>query len=323
MTIRNYTRGDAAEVLRLWNTTGAQTMGYAPQSAEGLDALLLRHPNFSEKHSFVLTSADGVRGFVSGVTGDALAQGKVRGYFSCLLLDPTADSDENTALLLAALEDSFRAAGKSVAAVTCFNPVRLPWVIPGTDGHLHNNMPGIPTDTALYRRMLALGWVEATTEQAMHLDLSDFQYPEKMREKERKMAENGYFVDWYREGVHQGVDEMVESLNNSMWSEEIPPAAHGGMRLLVGLEGNTVAGFTGPVYPEPTGRGYFAGIAVGPGFQNHGLGSLLFYKLCQAEKDCGARYMSLFTGINNHAQNIYKSAGFETKRFFAVMVKEI
>ena len=58
-------------------------------------------------------------------------------------------------------------------------------------------------------------------------------------------------------------------------------------------------------------------IAVGPGFQNHGLGSLLFYKLCQAEKDCGARYMSLFTGINNHAQNIYKSAGFETKRFFA------
>ena len=69
--------------------------------------------------------------------------------------------------------------------------------------------------------------------------------------------------------------------------------------------------------------GYFAGIAVGPSFQNHGLGSLLFYKLCQAEKDCGARYMSLFTGINNHAQNIYKSAGFETKRYFAVMIKEL
>ena len=82
MKIRNYTRGDAAEVLRLWNTAGAQTMGYAPQSAEGLDALLLRHPDFSEKHSFVLTDADGVRGFVSGVTGDALAQGRVRGYFS-------------------------------------------------------------------------------------------------------------------------------------------------------------------------------------------------------------------------------------------------
>ncbi len=323
MTIRNYTRSDAPDVLRLWNTVGAETMGYAPQNDEGLDALLLRHPNFSEKHSFVLTDGEGISGFVSGVTGDGLAQGRIRGYFSCLLLDKDADSDENTELLLCALEDSFRAEGKSAAAVTCFNPVRLPWIIPGTEEHQHNNMPGIPTDTALYRRMLRLGWVEAATEQAMHLDLKAFEYPEKMREKERRMAENGYFVDWYQEGVHQGVDEMVESLGNSMWSEEIPPAAHNGMRLLVGLEGNTVAGFTGPVYPEPTGRGYFAGIAVGPGFQNHGLGSLLFYKLCQAEKDCGARYMSLFTGINNHAQNIYKSAGFETKRYFAVMIKEL
>ena len=49
MTIRNYTRGDAAEVLRLWNTAGAQTMGYAPQSAEGLDALLLLNNSAAHK----------------------------------------------------------------------------------------------------------------------------------------------------------------------------------------------------------------------------------------------------------------------------------
>ena len=98
---------------------------------------------------------------------------------------------------------------------------------------------------------------------------------------------------------------------------------HGGMDLLVALSGGTVAGFTGPVYPEPTGRGYFAGIAVAEQYRGHGLGKLLFYRLCRAEKERGARYMSLFTGIDNPAQNIYKEAGFTPRRYFAVMIKEL
>ena len=95
------------------------------------------------------------------------------------------------------------------------------------------------------------------------------------------------------------------------------------MDLLVALSGGTVAGFTGPVYPEPTGRGYFAGIAVAEQYRGHGLGKLLFYRLCRAEKERGARYMSLFTGIDNPAQNIYKEAGFTPRRYFAVMIKEL
>ena len=320
--IRNYCVEDDISILNLWNNAG-ETFGYAPQNIDGLRRLLLNHPNFTAFHSFVLEESGVVHGFINGVTGDDLAWGDVRGYVSCLLLDPEYDNEENTALLLTALEDSFRAKGKTVSAVTFFNPIRLPWIIPGTDGHQHNNMPGIPTDTALYDRMLRLGYKCAAEEMAMYLDLSEFVYPETMKEKEARMASEGYTVDWYREGVHQGVDEMVASLGNSMWSAEIPQAAHSGMRLLVGLYGNTVAGFTGPVYPEPTGRGYFAGIAVAAGYQGHGLGKLLFYKLCQAEKDCGAKYMSLFTGVDNHAQNIYKEAGFVDKRYFGVMIKEV
>ena len=142
-----------------------------------------------------------------------------------------------------------------------------------------------------------------------------------MQKKAGEMAEKGYLVDWYDETRHRGVDEMVESLQNSMWSAEIPAAAHGGLPLLVGLEGDTVAGFTGPVRPEPTGRGYFAGIAVGPEFQGHGLGKLLFYRLLEAEKAVGARYMTLFTGVDNHARLMYRKAGFREVRQFAVMEK--
>lgn len=320
--IRNYKTEDAPFILDLWNSAGI-VFGYAPQDQDGLDRLLLEHPYFTPFHSFVLETDGVVHGFINGVTGDDLAWGEMRGYLSCLLLDETSDDENNTNLLLSALEDSFRAKRKKFSAVTFFNPIRLPWIIPGTDGHQHNNMPGIPVDTRLYSRMLASGYKNAAEEMSMYLYLKNFVYPNEMIVKEAQMAAEGYTVDWYREGVHQGVDEMVASLGNSMWSAEIPQAAHSGMKLLVGLKGSTVAGFTGPVYPEPTGRGYFAGIAVSPAYQNHGLGKLLFYKLCQAEKDCGAEYMSLFTGIDNHAQNIYKEAGFVEKRHFGVMIKEL
>lgn len=322
MELRSYRREDAPEVLRLWNTAGAAA-GYAPLDAGALDALLLRHAAFCPESTFVLADGGALFGFAAGCTGDTLAQGAVRGYVSCVLLDAAHDTPENTAALLGAVEDSFRAGGKSVAAVTFFNPLRLPWVIPGTGGHQHNNMPGIAKDLPLYERMLSLGYREAATEMAMYLDLAAFRFPAAMEERAAKMAAQGYTVDWYKEGAHRGVDEMVASLGNSMWDAEIPAAAHGGMRLLVALCGDTVAGFTGPVYPEATGRGYFAGIAVQEKYRGHGLGKLLFYRLCRAEKECGAQYMSLFTGIDNPAQNIYKEAGFTPRRYFAVMIKEL
>ncbi len=322
MNLRHYETRDAEEVLRLWNSAGAK-IGYAPQNAEGLDRLLLKHKEFTCEHTFVLEENGKLCGFANGCTGDHIPRGDERGYISCVITDEAHEAAEYPLMLLKALEDSFRAKGRSYAAVTYFNPIRLPWVIPGTDGCQHNNMPGIATDLPLCSIMLENGYEQPATEMAMYLDLAKFEYPERVVEREKRMAEKGYTVDWYKEGEHVGLDEMVEALNNTMWSAEIPQAGHSGMRLLVGLEGNTVAGFTGPVYPEPTGRGYFAGIGVAPDYEGHGLGTLLFYKLCQAEKECGSRYMSLFTGTDNRAQEIYLGAGFEERRRFGVMVKEL
>ena len=181
--------------MRLWNTAGAAA-GYAPLDAGKLDELLLAHPAFCGESTFVLEERGAILGFAAGCTGDTLAQGAVRGYVSCVLLDETCDTAENTALLLGAVEESFRAKGKSVAAVTFFNPLRLPWIIPGTDGHRHNNMPGIAKDIPLYERMLALGYREAATEMAMYLDLAAFAYPAAMEERAAKMAAQGYGMRW-------------------------------------------------------------------------------------------------------------------------------
>ena len=273
--IRNYLPTDDAAMLDLWNCAGVHC-GYAPLTAEAFDALLLKHPDFSPEYTFVLEEGT-ILGFVSGCTGNHIPRGDVRGYLSCLLLAEDADTDENTALLLDALENAFRRAGRSQCAVTFFNPIRLPWIIPGTGDHQHNNAPGVAVDLPLHGRMLAGGYREAARECAMYLDLSDFRTPDWVEEKALRMAR----------------------------------------------EGNTCAGFTGPIYPEKSGRGYFAGIGVAPAYERHGLGNLLFYRLLQREKEAGARYMSLFTGENNHAKQIYLGAGFRVVRKFGVMLKEL
>lgn len=320
--IRNYCSSDAQVLLEIWNTAGVKA-GYAPLSQEKFDKLLLKHPDFSPEYTFVLEDGGEVLGFVNGCTGDHIARGKERGYVSCLILREEADNQENTAALLEVLEDAFRKAGRIHSAVTFFNPIRLPWIIPGTVDHQHNNCPGIATDLPLYGRMLARGYKEAAQEIAMHKSLADYETPEWIEKRAEKMAAEGYTVARYDASIHTGLDEMVAALNNSMWSAEIPAAGKAGMDLIVGLCGNTCAGFTGPVYPEETGRGYFAGIAVAPQYEHHGLGKLLFYRLLQREKEVGARYMSLFTGIDNPARLIYLEAGFKVVRTFSVMLKEL
>lgn len=319
--IRNYEAKDFSGLHRLWNTAGVR-QGYAPATKPELDKLLTGHPYFSEQFSFVLEDAGNLAGFVCGCIGDDLPQGQRRGYFSCLLLEQAWETEENVRLLLTALENAFRGAGKQQVASTFFNPIHLPWIIPGTPGHQHNNCPGVAADLPMHSWMEAMGYQVHANECAMYLNLKDFRLPQAFDEKLQQARQDGYTVDWYDDHRHTGLDEMVASMDNPMWSAEIPTAART-INMLVALHGTQVAGFTGPVYPEPSGRGYFAGIAVAKEHEKHGLGTLLFYRLCQAEKEAGSGYMSLFTGTANHAQKIYLSAGFEVRRIFSVMTKEL
>ena len=320
--IRTYRHTDRTQIQALWNSAGT-AMGYAPLDGQQLDALLLCHPDFRPEYTFVLEQGGELLGFVNGCTGSHIPKGGERGYVTCLLLKPQADTLKNTRALLFALEDAFRAAGRCRSAVTFFNPIRLPWIIPGTDGHQHNNAPGVATDLALNERMLSLGYGETTRECAMYRPLGDFSMPREILDRAEAMAREGYTVARYDPRRHAGLEEMVSALENPMWSREIPEAARTGQNLLVGLHGNTCAGFTGPVYPEKTGRGYFAGIGVAPRYTRHGLGKLLFYRLLQEEQAAGAQYMSLFTGQTNPARQIYEEAGFRVVRTFSVMLKEL
>lgn len=319
--IRNFSFNDLYDILSLWNRR-AVTDGYVEHTPESFTDLFLNNKYFSKQHAFVLEEAGGL-GFICGCTGDDLPAGDERGYFTCLVLDEQVDTLKNTRLLLSYLESSFQVAGKTISDVLFFNPIHLPWYIPGTNGHQHNNAPGIAIDTKLYTRILRCGYVERGRECAMYIDLSTFSVPAGIKEKQSKLSDSGINISLYDQNRCFGLSEMLNDLKNPLWISEIEESAAKDIPFLVAEAGGQVVGFAGPIYPEKTGRGYFTGIGVSPAWEGKGLGTQLFYSLCEHEERAGAKYMSLYTGENNPAKRIYEGAGFITVRRFAILRKEL
>lgn len=81
----------------------------------------------------------------------------------------------------------------------------LPWYIPDTPRHEHNNAPGVPTGSRLHSFLLGEGYAERAQECAMYLNLGQFSMPDEIRAKERKAAEEGYRVELFDGAKHEGV----------------------------------------------------------------------------------------------------------------------
>ncbi|MGG4032095.1 GNAT family N-acetyltransferase [Paenibacillus cisolokensis] len=312
----------APEVIALWNQQAVKD-GYKEMTEERFSAIFLRNAYFDADNTFVWLEDGRVRGFACGCTGDDLPLGDVAGYITCIVLADGAQAEERYAALLGALEGRFREKGKRQAEVLFFNPMQLPWYIPDTPRHEHNNAPGVPVGSALYSFLLRQGYAERAIECAMYLPLDGFAVPDDIRAKEEKAASNGYRVEPFDAARHFGVGEMLDALGNPLWRKEIAQSAEDGVPVLIAHREGRAVGFAGPVIRQENGRGYFAGIGVHPEHEGHGLGTILFFRLCEAFRHIGTDYMSLYTGSGNPAIRIYERAGFATVKQFAVMRKEL
>lgn len=322
MKIESWDDRYTEQVIALWNEDAVKE-GYKELTPESFAAIFRDNPYFDKQNAFVLTEGDLVKGYACGCTGDDLPLGDAAGYITCLVLSAEERTDYHYRLMLDALERRFRQKGKKQADVLFFNPMRLPWYIPDTPGHEHNNAPGLPVDSPAYSFLLGQGYQERTRECGMYLNLDGFVIPEDIRSKEEKAAGEGYRVELFENGRHFGVAEMLAGLNNPLWQEEIAECTTSGIPVVVAAHHDRVVGFAGPVIRQPNGRGYFTGIGVHPDHEGHGLGSILFFKLCEAFCNIGTDYMSLYTGVSNPAIRIYEKAGFRTVKTFSVMRKEL
>lgn len=308
-------------VIDLWNHEAVKD-GYKELTEQSFHHIFASSPYFDKLNAFVLIEDGRVTGFACGCTGDDLPLGQTAGNVTCIVLEQASQTDEQYKKLLQAVEGRFRELGKKQADFLFFNPMMLPWYIPDTPRHEHNNAPGVPTGSRLHSFLLGEGYAERAQECAMYLNLGQFSMPEEIRAKERKAAEEGYRVELFDGAKHEGVAGMLQGLNNPLWEKEIGKCTSEGMPVVVAAHGRQVVGFAGPVIRQDNGRGYFAGIGVHPEHEGHGLGTILFFKLCEAFKAIGTDYMSLYTGSTNPAIRIYEKAGFRTVKRFSIMRRE-
>ncbi|WNR45719.1 GNAT family N-acetyltransferase [Paenibacillus roseipurpureus] len=308
-------------IIALWNEEAVKD-GYKELSEISFDHIFVKNPHFDPDCTFVLLAGDQVIGFACGCTGENLPLGEIAGYITCIVLASGFATDDNYLNLLNALEDRFKDLGKKQADILFFNPMLLPWYIPDTPKHEHNNAPGVSVDSKLYTFLLGAGYVERAKQCAMYLPLSGFKIPDEIRAKEAKACAQGYTIDMFDPGKHVGVEDMLKGFANPLWQKEIGASTASGVPVVIAAYQGKTVGFAGPVIRQENGRGYFAGIGVLPDHEGHGLGSLLFFKLCEAFQEIGTDYMSLYTGMSNPAIRIYERAGFQTVKLFAVMRRE-
>ncbi|MFD0716908.1 GNAT family N-acetyltransferase [Paenibacillus sp. GCM10027626] len=310
------------ETIALWNREAVKD-GYKEMTEASFRSIITGNSHFDPGCAFVWLDDGVVTGFACGVTADELPLGDVAGYITCIITEQGGAPEERIGALLDALERRFAEKGKKQAEMLFFNPMQLPWYIPDTDRHEHNNAPGVPTGSRLHRFLLDRGYAERATQCAMYLRLGAFDVPDSILAKERKAAELGYSVELLNKKKHRGVREMLEALGNPLWQREIGRSFEEGMLVVIAAKGGEAVGFAGPVVRQANGRGYFAGIGVHPEHEGHGLGSSLFFRLCEAFQSIGTEYMSLYTGSANPAIRIYEKAGFRTVKTFAIMRREL
>ena len=247
------------------------------------------------------------------------------GFITLLLVLPEYRNRGVGRALLSALENAFRQLGKRRVDVSSVSPVDLHWIIPGTPGHEHNNMPGLDVDGLAYGFLSHMGYRTTVREVAMYLNLSEYRLDEQVEEKRRALAAQGITAGRYSPDEHCEWDAMCDRVGSEYWRKVLKDelASPSPRPILAARTGGQIVGFTGPVDLEESGRGWFTGICTDPLYERRGIATVLFNDLMKEFIRIGAAYASLFTGVDNHAQRLYLKTGFRPVRSFAMLRKDL
>lgn len=322
MIIRSFEERDILKIVNLWNDSVVPLSIYKPFTIETFKAKFISHPLFDKEGFKLLFAEEKLIAFGHAITSSPEA---TNGFITCIAVDRKFQRQGYGTKLLAILEDYLRSKNKTLIRLYFASPINLEWLIPDTKKADHPGAPGIPYNSPYYFLLLANGYNTNGQLDAYYLDIRNYEIPTKVVKKENENETLGYKITIYDEKKHTGFPELFEALKNPGWHDAVKNnlAKETPLPMLIAEKEGQILGWTGPMYTQESGRGYFAGIGIHPNTQGLGLGKSLFCHLCYQSRVNGATFMSLFTGSDNPARNIYLYAGFKVRQSFAIMRKEL
>lgn len=322
MKIKNFDKSMINEVINLWNNNKDDL--YIKYNEETFVNNFINNQYFKDEASKVIIIDNKIIGFGNAVFTDSDENSPA--FITCIVIDKAYRRKGYGSKLLNTLEFYLKDNKKIVVRQIFFNPIKLAWIIPGTNNHYHPGTPAVPFNTSWYFFLKANGYIiNGDQQDAYYQNIEAFNLPERIKVRNAENTKKGYNITFYDESKHFGFDELFSALKNQGWQNAVNNNLNKQTplpMLIVEKEGE-ILGWTGPLMTEESKRGYFAGIGVHPKAQGLGLGHSLFNELIVQSKINGAEYMSLFTGSSNPARNIYLKAGFKIVQSFAILRKEL
>ncbi len=326
MIIRNACFEDVKNIVELWNNEVASLGFYQPIKYENFVEKFTKDVDFSYDSIFVACEEEELVGYVIGFIRSAYAKNPDNpGCLNALIVKKDYRKKGIGAILLQKLEEYFKANGRNYIQAYNYLPLCYEWYIPGFDKHNHPCAPAIRVNSEEYFYLLHHGYQTVAFEDAFHLPLSEYELSDSIKEILERNAKDGIVIEFYDKNKHYGIDEFYEDIKAPEFEKVIRSnlALEEPYPFLVVAHDNKVVGWTGALWNETTGRGHFDGIIISESVRGRGLGKALFATLAYQSKLNGAKFMTFYTGLNNHARYIYMGAGFKIVQTYTLMKKKL
>lgn len=307
--IRPYTGDDEGSLLALWN----QTMHLDTISPGIFRTKVLLDLNFNPEGLLVCQAEAGLVGFLLSIHRQVplFNQGlePELGWITAFGVHPDHRRLGIGTRLFQAATDWMNHVGRARILISPYTPN---YFIPGVD------VNGYPEAIEFLAK---LGWKILYKPISMQANISGFQIPATIMEKERRLTQNGITIRPGEPGDIPDLFPFIQQYFGWDWVRfaqeyllEFYSRGSDHIVFLVALKGDEIIG-----YCQQRGE-RFGPFGVLPEMRHKGIGRVLLFR-CLAEMASRSIHCAWFLWTSEDAARLYGLAGFEKTRQFAVMEK--